>query len=85
MKVVNEKVKLDGYDLVFDTSGFSVNNVPVVLYAKDSYDFTKAIVEKLNADRPTGAVDDKSAPPALGLGEPVAPKLDAPVVPKKNK
>jgi outer membrane protein len=68
-KVVNDKVKADGYDLVFDTSGYSVNNVPVVLYAKDSFDFTKDIVEKLNADRPAGAAaavtDDKpTAPPA---------------------
>ena len=43
-KVVDDKVKSVGYDLVFDTSGNSINNVPVILYAKESYDFTKEIV-----------------------------------------
>ena len=54
-KVVDDEVKSTGYDLVFDTSGNSINNVPVILYAKESYDFTKLIIEKLNANRPKGA------------------------------
>lgn len=90
-KVVNEKVKADGYDLVFDTSGFSANNVPLVLYAKDSYDFTKVIVDKLNAERPAGAAANEKAPSSIGLdaapAAPAAPekeKAPAPT-PKKNK
>ena len=62
-KVVDEKVKSTGYDLVFDSSGNSINNVPVVIYSKESYDFTKEIVDKLNADRPKGAAADKPATP----------------------
>ena len=62
-KVVDEKVKSVGYDLVFDSSGNSINNVPVVIYSKESYDFTKEIVDKLNADRPKGAATDKPATP----------------------
>ena len=61
-KVVDEKVKATGYDLVFDSSGNSINNVAVVIYAKESYDFTKEIVDKLNADRPKSAAGDKPAP-----------------------
>ena len=65
-KVVDDKVKSAGYDLVFDTSGNSINNVPVVLYAKEAWDFTKEIIEKLNADRPKSAAPEKpaEAPPA---------------------
>ena len=60
-KVVDEKVKAAGFDLVFDVSGNSINNVPVVMYAKESYDFTKEVVDKLNADRPKSATTDKPA------------------------
>ena len=58
-KVVDDKVKSVGYDLVFDTSGNSINNVPVILYAKESYDFTKEIIEKLNSERPKSSAADK--------------------------
>ena len=68
-KVVDDKVKSVGYDLVFDTSGNSINNVPVILYAKESYDFTKEIIEKLNADRPKS-----STPPEKPAEAPPAPK-----------
>ena len=65
LKIVNEKTASENYDLVFDTSGNSINNVPVVISAKPSYDFTKEIVEKLNATRPksSAAEPEKSAEP----------------------
>ncbi|MEQ1850044.1 MAG: OmpH family outer membrane protein [Chthoniobacteraceae bacterium] len=62
-KVVDAKVKSENFDLVFDSSGNSINNVPMVLFAKESYDFTKEIVDKLNADRPKGGSADKPAEP----------------------
>lgn len=62
-KVVDAKVKSENFDLVFDSSGNSINNVPMVLFSKESYDFTKEIVDKLNADRPKGASADKPAEP----------------------
>jgi len=62
-KIVDEKVKSANYDLVFDTSGNSINNVPVIMYAKESYDFTKEVVDKLNADRPKSAATEKPADP----------------------
>jgi outer membrane protein len=53
MRVVNDQVKTQSYDIVFDRSGFSANNiVPVLLYAKDSYDFSESVITKLNANRP---------------------------------
>jgi outer membrane protein len=60
-KVVDDEVKSVGYDLVFDISGNSINNVPVILYAKESYDFTKTIIEKLNATRPKGTAAEAPA------------------------
>jgi hypothetical protein len=50
MKVVNDKVKNTGYDLVFDKSGMSVGQVPVVIYSATNLDFSKDIVEALNKD-----------------------------------
>jgi outer membrane protein len=54
-KLVNDKVKADAYDLVVDKSGMSLNGVPVVMFAKDSYDFTDDIVAALNKNKPTDA------------------------------
>jgi outer membrane protein len=53
MKVVNDQVKAQNYDVVFDKSGFSANNiVPVLLYSRDNYDFSDSVITKLNANRP---------------------------------
>jgi outer membrane protein len=61
-KVVDDEVKAANYDLVFDISGNSINNVPVILYAKESYDFTKVIIDKLNATRPKGTAAETPEP-----------------------
>ena len=72
-KVIADKVKADSYDLVFDRSGPSLNGVPVLLYAKDSYDFTPDVVSALNKNK--SSVDAPVEP---------APKA-APVAPAKPK
>lgn len=46
--VVNERVKSNSLDLVFDKSGMSLNGVPMVMYAKESYDFTSDVITVLN-------------------------------------
>ncbi|MDD5350305.1 MAG: OmpH family outer membrane protein [Chthoniobacteraceae bacterium] len=58
-KLVNDKVKADQYDLVLDKSGLSSNGIEVVLYSKDSTDFSDDIIKALNADKPK---DSASAP-----------------------
>ena len=72
-KIVAERVKAENYDIVLDKSGPSLNGVPVVLFARDTYDFTDAVVTALNknkgkepapqtkpaADKPTGAEKPK--------------------------
>lgn len=46
--VVMKKVTADNMDLVFDKSGVSLNGVPTVMYAKDSFDFTNDVITQLN-------------------------------------
>jgi outer membrane protein len=55
MKVVSTQVKARNYDLVFDRSGVSAVGVPVVLYARDSYDFSQSVITELNSHQPASA------------------------------
>lgn len=48
MKVVNDKVKNTGYDIVLDKSGMSMGQVPVLIYSSPTMDFSKEIIEALN-------------------------------------
>ncbi|MDR3401715.1 MAG: OmpH family outer membrane protein [Chthoniobacter sp.] len=65
-KVVSDKVKAENFDFVFDKSGPSLNGVPIVLFARDSYDFTDTVITVLNKNRTTTS----DAPP---VATPVAP------------
>lgn len=82
-KIVEGKVKSDNFDMVFDKSGPSLNGVPVVLAARDAYDFTDDVVKTLNknkakdADAPKGDAPKADAPKAdspKGAPKPDAPK-----------
>jgi outer membrane protein len=65
MKVVNDQVKTQSYDLVFDKSGQSLNSgVPVLVYARENMDFSESVITKLNANRPP-----PSASPAAAQGQ----------------
>jgi outer membrane protein len=65
MKVVNDQVKSQNYDIVFDKSGFSANNiVPVLLYVRDNYDFSESVITKLNANRPAATPSPSAQKPA---------------------
>ena len=46
--VVMDKVKANNMDLVFDKSGMSLNGVPVLMYSRDTTDFTTDIISVLN-------------------------------------
>jgi outer membrane protein len=61
-KVVADKVKAENFQMVFDKSGPSLNGVPVVLYAKDEYDFTNDVVTALNKNK--GKDEAVATPPA---------------------
>ena len=55
MKVVNDKVKSAAYDVVFDKSGMSMGQIPVLLYSRNDLDFSKEIVDALNKNAPKSA------------------------------
>jgi outer membrane protein len=69
-KVVADRVKAENYDIVFDKSGPSLNGVPVILFAKDSFDFTNDVVAALNKNK--GA--ESAAPAAAPAATPATPK-----------
>ena len=52
MKVVDSKVKADGFDLVLDSSGLGISQVKIVLYSAPSMDFSDSIISTLNASAP---------------------------------
>ena len=58
-KVISDKVKAAGYDVVLDKSGQSLNAVGVVVYSRDSFDFTNVVVTELNKSKPAASKADK--------------------------
>jgi len=65
-KAVHNKAVLEGYTIVLDKSGESLNNVGVVIYFQPNLDITESIIQDLNrgyrknAKDPAGAAaDDK--------------------------
>jgi len=50
-KVVSDRVKAESYDIVLDKSGPSLNGVPIVLFSRESYEFTDAVVSALNKNK----------------------------------
>jgi|ERR1051325_8327133 outer membrane protein len=78
-EVVVERVKTNGMDLVFDKSGQSTNYVPVVLFSRDSADFTADIITALNK-KAANAVEK----PASGSGTPGTSEKKAGATPAKQ-
>jgi outer membrane protein len=52
MKVVNDKIKATGFDVVLDKSGMSMGQIPVLIYSRADLDFSKDIVDTLNKTAP---------------------------------
>ena len=71
-KVIDKSVATKGYDLVFDKSGPSLNGVNIVLHAKESWDFTKEVVDELNKAPGADSAKDLDVVPA-----PAAPSTPA--------
>jgi outer membrane protein len=67
-KIVADRVKAENFDFVFDKSGPSLNGVPIVLFSRESYDFTDAVITALNKTR---GKDTSDVPP---VATPVTPK-----------
>lgn len=67
--VVNEKVKANNLDIVFDKSGMSLNGVPLLMYVRETYDFTNDVVAVLNKPGRPSAITEK-APAAAATPNP---------------
>jgi outer membrane protein len=64
-KLVQDEVKTNNYDLVLDKSGSSLNGVPIVLYARESEDFSEKIITQLNKNKSKeGTAPTEKASPA---------------------
>ena len=81
--IVNDKVKTLNMDLVFDKSGMSFNGVPLVMYARDSYDFTNEVVAALNKPGRTSTVSTEMASPSGSPAGTTAAKASPPTSPRK--
>ncbi|MGF1657232.1 MAG: OmpH family outer membrane protein [Verrucomicrobiales bacterium] len=47
-QVIETRVQAEGFDLVFDVSGKSLNGVSMLLFAKEGYDFSDSVITELN-------------------------------------
>jgi len=63
-EVVMDRVKSNNLDLVFDKSGNSLNGVPVLMYSRDSVDFTNDVISVLNKPGRASSVTLPSVSPA---------------------
>ncbi len=64
MTIINNKVKTDNYDLVFDKSGQSLSNISVVLHSRDNMEFSDDVITALNKNRPMVAPTSGTTPAA---------------------
>jgi Skp family chaperone for outer membrane proteins len=71
--VVMERVKSNNLDLVFDKSGNSLNGVPVLMYSRDSVDFTNDVIANLNKPGRPSSVNT-SISPSTGTAPAATPK-----------
>jgi outer membrane protein len=62
--VIQDKVKVSQFDLVLDKSGNSINGVPVVLYSRDTSDFSDEVISVLNKNKPKDGASEAAAPAA---------------------
>ena len=72
--VVLDKVKASNLDLVFDKSGNSLNGVPVLMYSRDSVDFTNDVITVLNKPGRASSVTTGTSPSKQGTSPSATPK-----------
>src|SRR2546421_10245386 len=72
--VVMDKVKTGNLDLVFDKSGNSLNGVPVLMYSRDSVDFTNDVITVLNKPGRASSVTTATSPASSAPSASATPK-----------
>jgi outer membrane protein len=71
-EIVMERVKTNNMDFVFDKSGMSVSGVPLLIYSKDSADFTNDVIAALNKGVKT-TTDKPATSPAAAASPATSP------------
>ena len=66
--LVEEQARSDDFDFVFDKSGLSTSQVPVLLYTKDATDITSILLQDLNKDAPEDFEPAEAEVPAIVPG-----------------
>ncbi len=66
-------MKTNGMDLVFDKTGQSTSYVPVVLYSKDSVDFTTEVITALNKKAATAPAEKPATTTTAPATSPAKP------------
>jgi outer membrane protein len=79
--VIMDRVKSSGYDMVFDKSGQSTNFIAVVMYAKDSMDFTTDVITTLNKRPATTTTEKPATSPAAATTTTTAAPVTSPKKP----
>jgi outer membrane protein len=79
--VIMDRVKSSGYDMVFDKSGQSTNFIAVVMYAKDSMDFTTDVITALNKRPATTTTEKPATSPAAATTTTTAAPATSPKKP----
>src|SRR5438067_2850650 len=72
--IVMEKVKANNMDLVFDKSGMSLNGVPVLMYSRDSVDFTNDVIAAINKPGRASSVTTATSPASSAPSASATPK-----------
>src|SRR6201988_5229492 len=72
--VVLDRVKQNNLDLVFDKSGNSLNGVPVLMYSRDSVDFTNDVIAVLNKPGRPSSVNTSMSPSTTTTSPAATPK-----------
>jgi outer membrane protein len=72
--IIMERVKTNGYDLVFDKSGPSMNGVNVLLHSRDNMDFTTDVITALNKKPATTTTEKPATSPATTTAPAASPK-----------
>src|ERR1700704_620764 len=79
--VIMDRVKSSGYDMVFDKSGQSTNFIAVVMYAKESMDFTTDVITALNKRPATTTTEKPATSPAAATTTTTAAPATSPKKP----
>ncbi len=58
MEAVTDFAKAEGYAMVFDRSGMTMNMIPMVAYSDPELDVTDQLIERLKGSSPVAAADE---------------------------